>query len=400
MTGTWHHCTLAVTSEDPIFHDAKGYRAPNPANRLFGELTRHFERVVVSGPVTEASEPPGYLDDRIEVRPRPSYGGTIIGFFLHLPWIFPGTLRNIAETIGEADVVVIRVPSPVGIIAYWQARRQKKPYVVYIVGDIRAVTKEGRKYRGPIMRPLASSVAWAFHRLTRKMCRGTLVFAVGSVLVSQFGDVAWRTVNFWPSLISSSDIQVREDTCQEGVIRILCVGRLVPVKGLRYLLQATRILLDRSRPVEVSIVGDGRERSLLERLSSELGLGTAVRFLGQIAYGPNLFPIYRRAALFILPSLSEAVAKTVWEAMACGVPVIATRVGGIPDVIRHEETGLLIDPRRPDQIADAIERLCADGALRRRLIKAGYRLVCQHTVEHQAKVIEEEIQAFLGDETR
>ncbi len=394
------HSTLVILSDDRVFHDSNGYRVSNPSTRLYGELTRHFGHVIVSGPVTEASEPHGYHDDRVEFRPRPGYGGSVLGFLLRSPWILPRTSRSIGAAIEEADVVLIRVPSPVGILGYWQARRQRKPYAIYIIGDIRAVAGEGGKYRGPLMRPLASFAAWMFHRLTHKMCRNTLVFAIGSALVSQFEGAARRIVNFWPSLISSTDIQSREDACRGEVIRILFVGRLVPVKGLPYLLEATRTLLDHDVQVEVSIVGTGRERESLIQLSSRLGLGTAIRFLGELSYGPDLLAIYRRADVFVLPSLSEAMAKTVWEAMACGVPVVATRIGGLPDVVRHEETGLLVDSRRSGQIADAIERLCADGPLRQRLIKAGYSLVSQHTIEKQATLMGEEIKSFFGEKTQ
>lgn len=400
MNGGRPHSTLVVLSDDRIFHDSTGYRVSNPSTRFFGELTRHFGHVLVSGPVTEASEPQGYHDDRVEFRPRPSYGGSVIGFLLRSPWTLPRTSRSIGAAIEEADVVLIRVPSPVGFLAYRHARRRRKRYAIYIVGDIRAVAREGRKYRGPLMRPLASFAAWMFHRLTHKMCRGALVFAIGSALVSQFEGAARRIVDLWPSLISSTDIQSRQDACRGEVIRILFVGRLVPVKGLPYLLEATRILLDHGLHVEVAIVGEGRERESLIQLSSRLSLGPAVRFLGEIPYGPDILAVYRQADVFVLPSLSEAVAKTVWEAMACGVPIVATRVGGVPDVVRHEETGMLIDPRNPGQIADSVERLCADEQLRLRIIKAGYSLVSQNTIEKQATLMGEEIKSFFGEEAQ
>jgi glycosyltransferase involved in cell wall biosynthesis len=147
--------------------------------------------------------------------------------------------------------------------------------------------------------------------------------------------------------------------------------------------------------LELQLVGGGYHRPRLESLAEELGITEYVGFLGRIPFGPELFRIYREADIFVLPSLSEGIPKTLLEAMASGLPIVATRVGGIPDVIRDGETGLLVGPRSPEQIARAVERLIADSLLRRKVIQNGYAFVKEHTVERQAEMMWQEIRNFF-----
>lgn len=95
----------------------------------------------------------------------------------------------------------------------------------------------------------------------------------------------------------------------------------------------------------------------LTALAGSLGMGHHVEFLGDVADIPS---VLRRASLFVLPSLTEGLPLTVLEAMACGLPVVATRVGGTPEAIEDGVTGLLVAPGEPEQLAQAIQRVWGD----------------------------------------
>ncbi|HIQ22713.1 MAG TPA: glycosyltransferase [Planctomycetes bacterium] len=323
-----------------------------------------------------------------------------MGFFKSLPRIALPTLRNIKASVREADLVMIRLPSPIGFLVYREAQKQGKLRFLYIAGDIRRVATQGEKYRNPLVRFVVAAAANTFHRLTRRMARGSLVFVTGSELHREFAPIAKRCVNLIPSVISEKDIFVRKDTCLAEPIRLLCVGRLVPVKGLKYLFQALRQLLDRGPKAELLLVGHGYHRPKLEGLAWELGITGQVSFLGRVPFGPELFRLYREADIFVLPSLSEGIPKTLLEAMASGLPIVATRVGGVPDVVKDGKTGLLVAPRSPGELAEAIERIIREGELRRKLIRNGYAFVREHTVERQAKRMWQEIRTYFGIEER
>lgn len=148
--------------------------------------------------------------------------------------------------------------------------------------------------------------------------------------------------------------------------RILFVGRLHPVKGVQYLLQAMMIVHVEMPDAKLTLVGDGEEREYLENLTDSLGIRECVEFVGRIPH--ERIPDYmHRADVFVLPSLSESFGLVNLEAMACGLPVVATRVGGIPDIIENGVNGYLIDPMNHEQIAEAVLKLLQDEASRKEL---------------------------------
>ncbi|WP_437690935.1 glycosyltransferase family 4 protein [Sorangium sp. So ce176] len=143
-----------------------------------------------------------------------------------------------------------------------------------------------------------------------------------------------------------------------------------PVKGHDVLLRALARLRDRGVAVTVLIVGDGDERDRIHGLARELGIhGKEARFLGFRKDVPDLLVA---ADFFVLPSRDEGLPLAVLEAMARRLPVVVTPVGGVPEVVRDEEHGLLVPVDAPDALADAIERLARDPALGRRLGEAGH----------------------------
>jgi glycosyltransferase involved in cell wall biosynthesis len=139
----------------------------------------------------------------------------------------------------------------------------------------------------------------------------------------------------------------------------------------------------------VSLCGDGPERERLSGLVRESGLSDSVKFHGYIPWGKELSRISSGSDLFVLPSHSEGVPKVLLEAMAAGLPVIATNVGGIPDIITNNENGILIPPGSPEAIADAVKLVMENSSLREKLIENGYGFVKNHTAENQAKKLAE-----------
>lgn len=144
------------------------------------------------------------------------------------------------------------------------------------------------------------------------------------------------------------------------------VGRLVPVKNYALLLNAVHKL--RAEHVHVVLVGDGPERAALEELARSVGMATRVHCLGHRNDVAELVP---QMDIFVLPSLSEGMSNTLLEAMAAGVPVIASQVGGSPEIVRNEKEGLLFCSDDVAELQIKLQRLVGNPSLRIQLGDAG-----------------------------
>ncbi len=234
--------------------------------------------------------------------------------------------------------------------------------------------------------------------------------------------LAERLANRLTNVIVANSEAVRQDTiCQEGVdpsrVRVVkngidaspyglpsdpalrdslgvspsarvigVVANLIHYKGHRFLLEAVQEIHRRGLDVRCLLVGDGPCRADLERLVKNLGLEKDVVFLGSRQDVPRLLALMD---LVVLPSLEEGFPNAILEAMAAGKPVVATRVGGTPEAVVHEETGLLILPGDPRALADAILRLLEDPPLAEKMGKAGRaRVVSMFSVDKMVTQME------------
>jgi glycosyltransferase involved in cell wall biosynthesis len=140
------------------------------------------------------------------------------------------------------------------------------------------------------------------------------------------------------------------------------------LKGVDTLLRAVQGVARACPDVRLEIAGDGEARPTLEALAHELGLTDRVTFLGPVRDVPA---VLGRAAALVLPSLSEGISLTLLEAMARGLPVVATTVGGNPEVVEHGATGLLVPPADPDALAAALLKVCTATDASRQMGRAG-----------------------------
>lgn len=151
---------------------------------------------------------------------------------------------------------------------------------------------------------------------------------------------------------------------------VLTVARLTTQKSIDTLLDAMAQLRERGCTARLTIIGDGPERAALEQRARELALGEYVEFLGALAQ-QELPRHYAAATVFVLPSMREGMGLVFVEALLCGTPVIGTRSGGIPDIVKDGETGLLVPERDPTALANAIQKMLDEPNLARQLAENG-----------------------------
>jgi glycosyltransferase involved in cell wall biosynthesis len=176
----------------------------------------------------------------------------------------------------------------------------------------------------------------------------------------------WKDIHVVHCGIDPAECVPEPSHRHDGEPEILCVGRLVQRKGQSLLIEACAALRDRGLPVRLTLVGDGPTRADLGSLAEQLGVGDRVRFAGAVGHD-DILPMFRSADIFCLPSFSEGVPVVLMEAMAHSVPVVATQIMGIPELVENGLSGLLVAPGRVDLLVDALARLIADPELRLRL---------------------------------
>ena len=173
------------------------------------------------------------------------------------------------------------------------------------------------------------------------------------------------------------------------------IGRMTGVKRTGDVLLAFKQLRDRGVDATLCLVGDGPEREQVERRAHELGIMRSTLFLG---YQEDVAPFYAAFDAMILPSGNEGTPVSAIESLAAGRPVVATRVGGVPDVVRDAEDGFLVDLGAVDQLADALARLEADPELRARMGEAGRsRVLPRYAVERLVDDVDRLYRSLLAD---
>jgi glycosyltransferase involved in cell wall biosynthesis len=159
-------------------------------------------------------------------------------------------------------------------------------------------------------------------------------------------------------------------------VRLIITKHLTPKYGIDYLLQAIKTVYTEFRDLELLVIGDGEQKGQLQALTQKLGLDAIVRFQGAVPH--DQIPWFlERSHIYVMPSIndSETFGVAAVEAQAMGLPVIASAVGGVPEVLIDGHTGLLVPPRDVRALANAILRLAADPEMREKMGSEGRKFV-------------------------
>jgi glycosyltransferase involved in cell wall biosynthesis len=215
------------------------------------------------------------------------------------------------------------------------------------------------------------------HRLPEKARAAAAIFCISDFARSQMmallPSAQWHKLHIVHCGVDPMQFAERAPgsplTRQPGSpIKILCVARLTEVKAHAVLLRAVAEMLQAGHDPRLTLAGDGPLRKDLEALAAELRITDRVRFLGSVGQDA-IAALYATADVFALPSFAEGVPVVLMEAMASGCPVVATRIAGIPELIEHGVTGMLVTPGRADLLADAILSILSSPASTARMVE-------------------------------
>jgi glycosyltransferase involved in cell wall biosynthesis len=157
---------------------------------------------------------------------------------------------------------------------------------------------------------------------------------------------------------------------------ILCIAALDNYKGIDVLLRAAQPLLADDPLLKLVLAGEGPLRTELEELAVSLGIGRQTQFLGHIG-GAKVAELLQGCEVFVLPSREEPFGIVLIEAMACRKPIVATAVGGIPEIVEHEKSGILVEPDNPVALTEGIQRVLRNSELREMIANNGHSRVME-----------------------
>ena len=222
------------------------------------------------------------------------------------------------------------------------------------------------------------------HMLREKVAEAAFVVAISEynrkLILEECGESARARLVVIHCGVDTGFFRPRENTAVERPFSILCVGTLHEVKGQGYLVEACRLLAETGADITCTLVGDGPDRAALVRRIAAAGLEGRVALAGRRTRG-EVAELLSRAHVLVSPSVPTAEGKregipvVLMEAMASGVPVVASGISGIPELVEDGTTGLLVPPRDSSALASALRRLHDDPALRERLARAGRGMV-------------------------
>jgi glycosyltransferase involved in cell wall biosynthesis len=292
----------------------------------------------------------------------PSWVGKIKGLralFRLVPYLW-----HIWRLAGSSDVIHLMANSGwswqlFAAPVIWIGWLRKTPVIVNYRGG------EAREY-------LAASAWW----VKPTMARAARLVVPSGFLQQVFREVGLRAAVI-PNIIDLDTFFPAPEPPADVVFTLVITRNLEPIYGLDTAIRALALAREAIPDIQLKIAGSGPQGAELGQLAERLGLGSAVVFLGRLER-PQIVDLYHSAHVMLNPSRVDNMPNSVLEALACGLPVISTNVGGVPYIVQDGQTAVLVAPDNAQEMAQAVINLCRDSRLRSRLRDNGCRAVAQY----------------------
>lgn len=286
----------------------------------------------------------------------------------------------------QIDCMLIRGPSP--LLPDVAKASAPLPVAILLVADPLAGIDDLPQlfWRKELIR-----LFWKWNdRRQSKILKHSLTFVNSEHLYKKLSSMVPELILTKTTTLLLDEFNYREDTCINRPLRVLFAGRMDRTKGLLDILEAIAMLVNEGEDIIFDLAGPNEKGDPvihdLQSRSEALGISDRICFHGYQPLGQSLFALYRKADIFVIASqASEGFPRTIWEAFSQGTPVVATSVGSIPFYLRNEQDALLASPKSPLELALNIKRLVNEPELRQRLIKNGYKLAEENTLDRRAK---------------
>jgi len=356
--------------------------------RFIGGMADHVDRLVVFGRLGDIDDPVAILSQaEAEFVALPDYRS--LARPVGVVRAFGPSRRIFREHLADLDAVWLFGPHPMSLAFARDARRRGLDVVL-------GVRQDFPKYLSgrvpPAARPAVRALGRALEHRWRTLARRCPTVVTGSELRDRYRRSA-RLIDVNFSLVDERDVRAVDKAEWSDDVTFLSVGRLDPEKNPLLLAEVGRGLASWRGHATLRVVGDGSLRGALRDRVALAGIERTVELVGQLPQGPALQSEYDSADAFVHVSSTEGVPQVLFEAMAAGLPIVATAIGGVSEVLGRGSRGLLVPPGDAPAILTALDRLRGDPDLRRSLVAAASDYVGTQTRQAQAKNIAQ----FLED---
>ena len=283
--------------------------------------------------------------------------------------------KLVNEILKEPSVIMSSFVGPAGLIANYCINTSNHILIERLLGDI-DVIRSMKKFRFASLITSMQKVALK-HALHKCELQTWVSYALEKkYAVDGVPSIVYNDNHLLDKQIISS---VRKRVGNEP-LQIAFLGRLSPEKGIVDLIKS---IIPLQGKIRLSIIGGGVQEPELKQMIADNQLEEVVSLYGYMAWGEKLLEILRKQHLFVLPSYSEGLPTAIIEAMSCGLPVIATRVGGIPEIVKDNVNGFLYEAGNVGELTECIARMETDEKLRQVLAKEAIKYAKLNTHEKQ-----------------
>jgi glycosyltransferase involved in cell wall biosynthesis len=350
--------------------------------RFASAVGGHFDSFTLIARGTEdAAATPFEMDAGVRLHALPHYGS--LRDLLGVARAIPATVRELWRALGEVDLVWISASNPVGLILAALAFLRRRRVAVLVRQDSMDYFRRRLPSRrwAPLLAPL-----WLVDRVYRALGRRVPTTVVGPAIAAAYGAPRPNVHQFTVGLMEAGQLAASARSGEwSDPVRLLTVGRVEQEKNPLLLVDAmTELEAQAPGRYSATWAGSGRMRDAVLERAAARGLEGRIEMPGFVPFGDPLFGLYREADAFVHVSLTEGMPGVLVEAMAHGLPIVATDVGGIRGQTGDGEAALLVPPDDAGALAAAIRRLDQDRALRERVAAAGLERARSSTLEAEA----------------
>lgn len=283
------------------------------------------------------------------------------------------SLRTLWAAVGDADVAWVMGPHPLALVLVGVARLRRTPVVLGVRQDLPTYVR--RRHPARVWTHRAADV---LERAWRRLARRRRVVAVGPELAASYRGAA-GLLNLEISLLPAGEMVTGPGRNYDGALQVLSVGRLDQEKNPLLLADVLAALRADDSRWRLVVCGEGPERAALEARLRAHGVAKHAALLGYVPVDDGLRDVYRTSHALLHVSWTEGVPQVLLEAWGLGVPVVATAVGGVPEVARG--AALLVPPGDCAAAVAALKRIAGESEVRERIVSEGMRRMDGRTME-------------------
>jgi len=370
---------LAVYCDYPYRRRGHELSAEQPFSLFLAGLAAHLDALVLVGRLDPTPAPfPYVMPPMIGFQGLPHYAS--LSRPVHAMRGLAGALRRFWTVTGDVDAVWLLGPHPLSLAFAGLAILRGRRVILGVRQDLPEYVRH-RHPDGRRLQILARLLQGAYLLLARR----SAVVVVGAELARQYA-AARTLLPIWVSLVQDEDLLGAEQFARRdysGELTVLSVGRLDAEKNPLLLADVLLRLREHDPRWRLVVCGDGPLRGALERRLDALGIRAWADLRGHVAAGEALRAVYRASHFFLHISWTEGMPQVLLEALAARLPMVATAVGGVPDMAR--EAAVLMEPDDANAAAAGLLRLAEDAGLRVHLVSTGAQRVAEHTREAECR---------------